>query len=63
MSPTLTEQVEALIEMAHKQAIETGVRLRVEGVWEGNRNFWYYRTRETSAWPRRLVLYSRMGQS
>jgi len=62
MSPTLTEQVQTLIEMAHKQAIETGTRQRVEAVWEG-RGFWYYRTRETAAWPRRLVLYSRMGQS
>jgi len=62
MSGTLTEQVEALVFWAQQHALETGVRQRVEAVRTGRGN-WYYQTRETAAWPRRLVLYSRMGQS
>jgi len=51
---TLTEQVEELIQMAHKMAEDTGVRQRVEAV-RAPQGFWYYQTRQTVAWPRRLM--------
>jgi hypothetical protein len=58
---TMTQQVEALIDWAYREAGRTGLRQRVEAVRMPNGRGWYYQTRDTGGWPYRLKIGPDIG--
>lgn len=57
---TMTEQVEALIFWAQREADRTGRRQRVEAVPIPNKPGWYYQARQTARWAHSLIMATGM---